>query len=118
MDSRVVSVGCKVNKTERFPWDLRKAGRLHHRDEDSSILEQERSGEVSVLLAVGSILPCTQRQSHHWAGWPWGSKVCFLCSRRLVRRGGAGNRPGELRLFPAALGAAGLGLHVPGQTHG
>lgn len=56
MNFRVFVIGCKVNKTERFPWDLWKARRLHHRDKNGSILEQKQSGEVSVLLATGSIL--------------------------------------------------------------
>lgn len=56
MNFRVFIVRCEVNKTEGFPWDLWKAGRLHHRDKNSSILEQKQSSEVSVLLARGSIL--------------------------------------------------------------
>lgn len=56
MNFRVFIIRCKVNKTERFAWDLWKARRLHHRDKNSSVLEQKQSSEVSVLLAMGFIL--------------------------------------------------------------
>lgn len=54
MDFRVFNIGCEVNKTEGFSWDLGKSGRLHHRDQNGSVLEQKQSSKVSVLLAMGS----------------------------------------------------------------
>lgn len=51
MDFRVFVIRCKVNKIDRFSWDLLKTRRLHHWDKNSSILEQKQRREVSMLLA-------------------------------------------------------------------
>lgn len=51
MDFRVFVIRCKVNKIDRFSWDLWKTRRLHHWDKNSSILEQKQRREVSVLPA-------------------------------------------------------------------
>lgn len=71
VDFRVFLIRCKVNKTEGLPWDCWESWRLHHWDNDSSILGWKQSRSY---CPVGSEL----QVGRETAAGIWGGSRCGM----------------------------------------